>query len=76
MSKRVTLSNEAYEALVAQKQGREESLSEVILRFVPRLIRTFGNLEKHLQNLEGPIVADYEALERVRRRKRNRKCSD
>jgi predicted CopG family antitoxin len=56
MSKRVTLSNEAYEALVAQKQGREESLSEVILRFVPRLIRTFGNLEKHLQNLEGPIV--------------------
>jgi len=41
----------------------------VILRFVPPPIRTFGDLEKHLQNLEGPVAVDYAALERVRRRK-------
>jgi predicted CopG family antitoxin len=76
MSKRVMLSDEAYKALVAQKQGRDESFSEVILRFVPRPIRTFGDLEKHLQNLEVPTVADYEALDRVRRRKQKGKRAD
>jgi predicted CopG family antitoxin len=76
MSKPATLSDEAYQALVAQKQGKKESLSEVILRFVPRPIRTFGDLEKHLENLEGPIVADYEALERVRRRKQKGENGD
>jgi Uncharacterized ACR, COG1753. len=69
MSKPATLSDEAYQALVAQKQGKKESLSDIILRFVPRPIRTFGDLEKHLENLDGPIVVDFEALERVRRRK-------
>jgi predicted CopG family antitoxin len=69
MSKPATLSDEAYEALVAQKQGKKESLSDVILRCVPPPIRTFGDLQKHLENLQGPVVADYEALERVRRRK-------
>ena len=69
MSKPVTLSDEAYQALVAQRQDPKESLSDVILRFVPRPIRTFGELEKHLENLEGPVVADFDALERVRRRK-------
>lgn len=76
MSKPATLSDEAYRALVAQKQGKKESLSDIILRFVPRPIRTFGDLEKHLENLDGPIVVDYEALERVRRRKQKGKSAD
>jgi predicted CopG family antitoxin len=73
MSKPATLSDEAYQALVAQKQGKKESLSDVILRCVPRPIRTFGDLEKHLENLGGPVIADYEALERVRRRRQKRR---
>jgi predicted CopG family antitoxin len=76
MSKPATLSDEAYQALIAQKQGKKESLSDVILRFVPRPIHNFGDLEKHLQNLEGPIVVDYEALERVRRRKQKSNRAD
>jgi predicted CopG family antitoxin len=76
MSKPATLSDEAYEVLVAQKRGKKESLSDVILRCIPRPIRTFGDLQKHLQNLEGPVVADYEALERVRRRKQKDKRAD
>jgi predicted CopG family antitoxin len=76
MSKPATLSDEAYQALVAQKQGKKDSLSDIILRFVPRPIRTFGDLEKHLGNLDGPIVVDYEALERVRRRKQKGKSAD
>jgi predicted CopG family antitoxin len=70
MSKPATLSDEAYKALTAQKQTKTDSLSQVILRFVPRPIRTFGDLEKHLENVEGPVVVDYAALERVRGRKR------
>ena len=69
MSKPAALSDEAYAALMAQKSGRDESLSSVILRFVPRPIRTFGDLEVHLQHLEGPVVVDAEALDRVRQRK-------
>ena len=61
---------------MAQKQSKKESLSQVILRFVPRPIRTFGDLEKHLENLEGPVVVDYEALERVGRRKQKTKLAD
>jgi len=76
MSKPVTLSDEAYQALVAQRHGRKESLSDVILRFVPRTIRTFGDLERHLDNLDGPLVADFEALERVRWRKQKGKRAD
>ena len=69
MSKPVSLSDQAYAALVAQKRGQSESLSQVILGFVPRPIRTFGDLEKHLKNLEGPVNVDAEALQRVHRRK-------
>lgn len=76
MSKSATLSDEAYQTLVAQKQGKMESLSDVILRCVPRPIRTFGDLEKHLKNLEGPVITDYEALERVRRRKQKGRRAD
>jgi len=76
MSKPASLSDEAYQALVAQKQRNKESLSDVILRFVPRPIRTFGDLEKHLENLGGPIIVDYKALDRVRERKRKKERAD
>jgi len=69
MSKPATLSDEAYRALAAHKKNKRDSLSQIILRFVPPPIRTFGDLEKHLDNLEGAVSVDYEALERVRRRK-------
>ncbi len=69
MSKPATLSDEAYKALMAHKHGKQDSLSQVILRFVPRPISTFGDLEEHLESLDGPVVTDREALERVRQRK-------
>jgi predicted CopG family antitoxin len=70
MSKPATLSEEAYKVLKANKRNEKESLSSVILRFVPHPIKTFGDLEKHLNNLEAPLALDWEALERVRERKR------
>ena len=76
MSKPATISDEAYRALTAHKQGKGDSLSQVILRFVPRPIRTFGDLEKHLENLQGPVNVDYEALERVRQRKKQANRAD
>ena len=69
MSKPATLSDKAYAALLAQKSGKTDSLSQVILRFVPPPIRTFGDLENHLQHLEGPVNVDFEALKRIKRRK-------
>ena len=69
MSKPAMLSNEAYLALKAAKRSDDESLSQVILRHVPKPIRTFGDLEKHLDNLEGPVIADVAALARIRARK-------
>jgi len=69
MSKNVMLSDEAYAALLEQKK-KHESFSDVVKQFVAPPIRTFGDLEKHLQNLEGPLNVDFEALERVRKRKR------
>lgn len=70
MSKPAQLSEEAYEALKAHKQNPKESLSKVILRFVPPPIRTFGDLEKHLENFDGPVIPDLNAVRRVRDRKR------
>ena len=70
MGKPANLSEEAYAVLTAHKQGKGDSLSNVILRFVPRPIRTFGDLEKHLSNLEGPVIVDHAALDRLRERKR------
>jgi predicted CopG family antitoxin len=58
MSKRVALSEQAYETLVAHKRGTTDSLSQIILRFVPPPIRTLRDLEKHLSNLHGPVIAD------------------
>lgn len=76
MSKPATLSDEAHAALIAQKKEKNESLSHVILRFVPSPVRTFGDLEKHLQNLEGPVNVDFEALKRVRQRKQKGSRAD
>ena len=69
MSKSVKLTEKAYAALMAQKRGRNESLSQVILRFVPPTIRPFGDLEKHLETLEGSAV-HMKILEEIRTRKR------
>ena len=63
------LSDEAYAALKDQ-QGPQESLSQVILRFVPRPIKTFGDLERHLEQMDGPILPDASAIRRVQRGKR------
>jgi len=76
MSKPATLSDEAHAALLGQKRAKSESLSQVILRFVPKPIRTFGDLEKHLQNLDGPVNVDFKAFERVRARKRRANRAD
>jgi hypothetical protein len=40
------------------------------MRFVPRPIRTFGALEKHLDQVDGQLQVNMEELERVRERKR------
>lgn len=68
MSKPANLSDAAHAALTAHKQSEKESLSQVILRFVPPPVKTFADLERHLENLEGPVV-DLPALERLRKRK-------
>ncbi|HUR46788.1 MAG TPA: antitoxin VapB family protein [Candidatus Saccharimonadales bacterium] len=72
MSKNVMLSDAAYNALLKHKKGKE-SFSEIVNRLVPPPIRTFGDLERHLDNLEGPLSIDFEALDRVRRGKGKRK---
>jgi len=43
------------------------------LRMVPKPIRTFGDLEKHLEGLDDSVFyrIDVEALRRVRERKRH-----
>lgn len=69
------LSDEAYAALLEHKK-KCESFSDVVKRFVPPPIRTFGDLEKHLKNLEGPLNVDFEALERVRKRKQMTRRAD
>ena len=69
------LSDEAYAALLKQKKANE-SFSDVVKRLVPPPIRTFGDLEKHLDNLEGPLNLDFEALERIRSRKQRANRAD
>jgi predicted CopG family antitoxin len=70
MNKKATLSGEAYEVLMANREHARESLSSVIMRFVPRPIRTFDNLEKHWDSVGAQLQADFTVLERVRKRKR------
>jgi hypothetical protein len=73
MGKPANLSEEAYAALVAHKRNKRDSLSQVILRFVPPAIRTFGDLEKHLENVEGPLIPDLGVVARFHPRVRARK---
>lgn len=75
MSKPATLSDEAYAALMAHKREKDDSLSQIILRFVPPPIRTFGDLEKHLENLEGPVV-DMDILREIQARKKKANRAD
>jgi len=74
MGKSAMLSEKAYAALHAAKRSEEESLSQVILRHVPPPIRTFGDLEKHLESLDGAVLdkIDWGYLKRLKRRKARR----
>ena len=69
MSKNVMLSDEAYTALAKHKR-KDESFSDVVKRLAPPPLGTFGDLEKYLDNLEGPLFSDMSALERVKARKK------
>jgi len=68
MSRNVNLDDEAVAALEAHRRGNE-SFSKVVKRLAPPPIRTFGDLEKFLDELEGPLLPDLEALRRVRQRR-------
>lgn len=63
------LSDQAYAALAKHKR-KDESFSDVIQRLAPPPLGTFGDLEKYLDNLEGPLFSDMAALERVKARKK------
>ena len=63
------LSDAAYNALLRHKK-EDESFSDVVKRLAPPPIETFGDLEEHLQNLEGPLFSDMAALRRVKLRKK------
>lgn len=71
MSKLISLSDDAIEALEAARKSPKEHLSKVVLRFVPRPIRTFGDLEKHLDSLDSQALAriDLKKLRALRVRK-------
>jgi len=73
MSKNVMLSDEAYAALASHKKP-DESFSDVIKRLAPPPIKTFGDLERYLENSEGPLFSDMKALRRLRDRKLGSKC--
>jgi len=63
------VSDEAYAALLAHKT-EEESFSDVIKRLAPPSIKTFGDLERRLENVQGPLFPDRAALRRIRAKKR------
>lgn len=68
MSRNVNLDDEAVAALEAHRRGNE-SFSKVVKRLAPPPIRTLGDLERFLEELEGPLFSDLEALKKVRERK-------
>jgi hypothetical protein len=41
-----------------------------IKRPTPAPLRTFGDLEKHLKSLKGPLFSDMPALKRIKTRKK------
>jgi predicted CopG family antitoxin len=69
MGKKVMLSEEAY-TLLASHRRANESFSDLVKRLVLPPIKTFGDLERHLENVEGPLFSDMTALRRLRSRKR------
>ena len=68
MSRNVNLDDEAVAALKAHRQGNE-SFSRVVKRLAPPPIKTFGDLERFLDQLEGPLFSDLEMLKRLRQRR-------
>src|SRR5690349_15309755 len=68
MSRNVNLDDEAVAALEAHRQG-DESFSKVVKRLAPPPIKTFGDLERFLDQLEGPLFSDLEVLQKLRERK-------
>lgn len=69
MAKPATLNDDAYAAIQSAKLSDKESISDVILRLVPRPLQTFADLEAHLEQLDGPVIVDQAALDRLRKAK-------
>ena len=67
MSQNVNLDDEAIAALKAHKR-KGESYSKVVKRLVAPPIRTFGDLQTALQQVDGPIL-DLSTIERIRKRR-------
>jgi predicted CopG family antitoxin len=72
MSRNVNLDDEAVAALEAHRRGNE-SFSRVVKRLAPPPIKTFGDLEAFLDQLDGPLFSDLETLKRLRQRRAGRK---
>jgi hypothetical protein len=68
MSRNANLDAEAIAALEAHRRGNE-SFSRVVKRLAPPPIKTFGDLEKFLDQLDGPLFSDLETLRRLRERR-------
>ncbi len=68
MSRNVNLDDEAIAALEAHRRGNE-SFSRVVKRLAPPPIKTFGDLEKFLDQLDGPLFSELETLKRLRKRR-------
>jgi len=62
------LDDEAIAALEAHRRGNE-SFSRVVKRLAPPPIKTFGDLERFLDQLDGPLFSDLETLKRLRKRR-------
>jgi predicted CopG family antitoxin len=71
MSRNVNLDDEAVAALEAHRQGNE-SFSKVVKRLAPPPIRTFGDLENYLEQLDGPLFSDLDTLKRLREGRRSK----
>ena len=67
MAKPLTVSDEAYAVLAAQKQPKE-SFSDVILRLAPPPIDTCGDLLDYLAGSSAPMF-DTQFLKELRQRK-------
>jgi hypothetical protein len=73
MSKRVILTDEAYDTLKVHREDAADNFSRIILRFVPPPIRTSRDLAKHLSNLHGPPIPDLAVPVRRSRKLHTRK---